>query len=416
MTRKPRVVSHAPYETCKPRALSNGNAPKTSAKSNLPAKQENLTLNDWMTVFAYVDKHPGMPQGQIVHHLRTLQTGALIFNQSTLSRKLKTRCELEQRVNDHPNALSGKRPRVVTSPHVERALVLWVKHMEEKGEVVNGPMLITKRAMFEERFGIPEKERLKGDGWVGSFRQAYGLKEHRRHGEAGSVDLSNVAKERKRVAEILAKFAPQDCFNFDETALFAFAPPDRGLAAKPMAGKKTDKFRITLGLACNSDGSEKLPPVFIGRSQKPICFKRKSPTTEGFIYYNNKKAWMTMDISQDWVKNIDRRFCDQRRSICMLIDNFSGHSISYVPTNIQLIFFEPNLTSFVQPCDAGIICCFKAHYRRSFCLQAIEKDDAGSQDIYKINLREAMMMVNEAWAAVTKDTIAHCWRHTGILP
>lgn len=32
------------------------------------------------------------------------------------------------------------------------------------------------------------------------------------------------------------------------------------------------------------------------------------------------------------------------------------------PTKIPLEFFAPNMAPFVQPLDAGIICCFKAHY------------------------------------------------------
>jgi hypothetical protein len=93
--------------------------------------------------------------------------------------------------------------------------------MEEKGEVVNGPMLVAKRVIYEDRFEIPEQERLKGEGWVPSFCRAYNIREHRRHGEAGSVDLEAVVLERKCVAQILQKFAPKDRFNFDETSLFA---------------------------------------------------------------------------------------------------------------------------------------------------------------------------------------------------
>jgi len=74
------------------------------------------------------------------------------------------------------------------------------------------------------------------------------------------------------------------------------------------------------------------------------------------------------------------------------------------------------MTSFVQPCDGGIIRCLKAHYRCEFCLRALEKEEAGERDIYMINLLEAMLMAKEAWTEVTTDTIAHCWRHTKILP
>lgn len=69
------------------------------------------------------------------------------------------------------------------------------------------------------------------------------------------------------------------------------------------------------------------------------------------------------------------------------------------------------MTSFVQPLDAGIIRCFKAHYRKAFCLRAIELDEAGEEDIYRIDLLNVMLLAKAAWDAVGEDTIQHCWRH-----
>jgi hypothetical protein len=98
------------------------------------------------------------------------------------------------------------------------------------------------------------------------------LKEIRKHGEAGSVDIEVVKKEQARIKKLLASFQPEDCWNVDESALFAFAPPDRGLAQRQMSGKRANKFRITLCFACNSDGSQKRDIFFIGKSKKPRCF------------------------------------------------------------------------------------------------------------------------------------------------
>ncbi|KIJ40018.1 hypothetical protein M422DRAFT_257083 [Sphaerobolus stellatus SS14] len=394
LKRKPRAPT-GPY---KPRAPSKPkNAPKTSAKPITSKKRDNLTLHDWMIVFSYIDSHPGIPQEKVVQYFRMRQEGALEFTQSTLSRKLKDRQTLQKHIDDNPNALSSKRARIVTRPDVDRSLYLWLKHMEEKGEIVNGPMLVAKCARFEAALDVPEAERLTGDGWLKSFTKAYNIKEFRRHGEAGSVDLASVAAERVRVSAILAKFEPKDRFNFDEKSFFAFAPPDRGLATKQMSGKKSDKFRITLGLACNADGSEKLPLIFIRKSAKPRCFKGKTPQAWGFDYSNNKKAWMTGELFTKWLKNLDFKMRQQERKIILLLDNFSGHYVDYIPKNIQVEFFAPNLTSFVQPCDGGIIRCFKANYRRAF-----------------FNLLEAMLMAKDAWNAVTQDTIRHCWDHTKI--
>jgi DDE superfamily endonuclease len=127
----------------------------------------------------------------------------------------------------------------------------------------------------------------------------YKIKEHRRHGEAASVNLQVVKAEQVRVQEILAKFAPRDCWNFDKTALFAFAPPDWGLASKQMRGKKKHQFQVILGFTCNADGSEKLPIFYIGKSQKSQCFKKHTAEEWGFYYCNNKKAWMTSNLFEE---------------------------------------------------------------------------------------------------------------------
>jgi hypothetical protein len=148
--------------------------PKTSAQPIEKARRENLTLFDWKTVYAYVDTLPQpINQRQVVRYFATRPEGALLFSQPTLSRKLKERPEMEARVQSNPNALSSKRPRVVTRPDVDRALWLWVQQMEKKAEVVNGAMLMAKREVFEEALEVPEDERLRGPGWIQSFCHAW---------------------------------------------------------------------------------------------------------------------------------------------------------------------------------------------------------------------------------------------------
>ena len=414
-SRKPRPKP-GPYNQPQKQAKQSQDTPKTSAKSLEKSARENLTLHDWITVFAFIDSHRDISQANVVSHFRTQQEGALLFTQSTLSQKIKDQKKLEAHIESNPMALSSKCPQVVTWPDVEEALVHWVKHMEEKGETVNGPMLHVKRERFEKQMDVPENERLTGDGWVAIFCSAYKINEFRRHGEAGSVDLAAVAAKHICVQKKFANVAPRDQWNFDESGLFPFAPPDHGLSTKQMSGKKTKKFRITVGFACNTDGSEKAPIFFIGKSKQPCCFKRITPKAHGFYYQNNKSAWMTSKFFEEWIIAFDARMRNGNQHIVLFIDNFSGHNISYKPCNIELKYFEPNLTPFVQPLDAGIIRCFKAHYWRAHCERAIKLDEAGERDIYNINLLEGMLMANAAWDAVQPSTIEHCWNHTRIQP
>lgn len=165
---------------------------------------------------------------------------------------------------------------------------------------------------------------------------------------------------------------------------------------------------------CNETGTVKWPIFYIGKAKRPRCFGKKQVADYGFRYRNNKTAWMTSKFFEEWLKEVDQHFRSKQQHVALTLDNFPGHMIAYQPTNIELIYFEPNLTPYVQPLDAGIIRCFKAHYRKAFCARAIDMDDAGEEDIYKINLLEVMLMARQAWDAVSPETIANCWRHTGI--
>lgn len=386
--------------------------PEVAASDTLETGK-NLTTGQWLDVIDFVKSHPDMTQEAVCVHFRSK---GWKLKQGTLSKNLKREDQLRQQALATSNGPNTKRARIVTCPEVERALLLWFRAMEERGESPTGAMLVEKRRRFEIAMDIPPERRLSGEGWVASFKKAYGIREHRRHGEAGSVDPRDVAQERERIRPIIAQYAPRDCFNGDEGALFAYAPPDRGLSSKRMSGKKISKFRITLLFVCNQDGSEKEPLMFIGRYKKPRCFGGKNAPPHGHYYRNNSKAWMTAVLFEEYIKQLDAKMRRQGRHILLTLDNFSGHSIGYQPTNIRIEFFAPNMTSHVQPLDAGIIRAFKAHYRRTFCLRALDADEAGEDDIWSLNLLEAMGMAKEAWAAITPATIAHCWAHTGILP
>ncbi|KAA1480006.1 hypothetical protein DENSPDRAFT_741482, partial [Dentipellis sp. KUC8613] len=140
-------------------------APQTSAQSVKRAK-ENLTLHDWLTVIAYHDQHQPISQAEVVQYFATRAEGILVFNQSSLSRHLSNagRKADQAKLASTPTALSAKRAHIVTRPDVEHALVQWIKHMEEKGEQVMGPMLKAKRERFEQQLEVLESERMKSTG------------------------------------------------------------------------------------------------------------------------------------------------------------------------------------------------------------------------------------------------------------
>jgi hypothetical protein len=185
-----------------------------------------------------------------------------------------------------------------------------------------------------------------------------------------------------------------------------------------MSGVKGIKKRITYALTTNADGSEKLPPFIIGKAKSPHAFNKKTSTQLGFLYRNNAKAWMTTVLYCEWLRNVDKDMRKAGRQILLLQDNFSGHVPPSDLTNIRVENFSPNLTAHVQPMDAGIIRCFKAHYRRFFMQRALDRYDSDIPPamIYDINQLEAMHIADLAWREVSAQTVANCWIKSGILP
>ncbi|GAA5898856.1 hypothetical protein JCM5296_005624, partial [Sporobolomyces johnsonii] len=169
------------------------------------------------------------------------------------------------------------------------------------------------------------------------------------HGEAASAPITEVVSERERITQIMADFRPEDRYNCDETAFFL----------QYLSGEKVVKFRVTALICTNQTGMDKRPPLYIGKSANPRCFRGKEKPKD-FQYTSSEKAWMTSKLYEQWIIKLDAEMGAKGHQILLLHDNFSGHRIA-----IKMVFFGPNLTAFVQPCDTGIIRTMKALYRRN---------------------------------------------------
>lgn len=89
--------------------------------------------------------------------------------------------------------------------------------------------------------------------------------------------------------------------------------------------------------------------------------------------------------------------------------SWASHDEWSLPCNHPVL--PPQTTSHLQPCDQGIIRCFKRHYRQSLLQEYIlameRKED------FKPTVLDAMIYTQTAWEKVTALTIANCFRHAG---
>ena len=104
------------------------------------------------------------------------------------------------------------------------------------------------------------------------------------------------------------------------------------------------KERLTIALFVNAAG-EKEPPVIIGKSASPRCFKglMDKANPHGLPYFSNPKAWTNMEIMHAILAKLNRKMIRQGRKILLLLDNVSSHS-----PDLKDVFFKYQRLFFFQ--------------------------------------------------------------------
>lgn len=188
---------------------------------------------------------------------------------------------------------------------------------------------------------------------------------------------------------------------------------------KSAPGRKISKERITFLTCTNGTGTHKLQLLVIGKSKNPRCFKGfKNPIN----YANSKTAWMTASIFKNWfeknfvpeVKKFQRDNNLPPKAL-LLLDNAPCHPpASELVSNdgsICTIYMPPNVTALIQPMDQNAIRLTKLKYR-NLLLQHIVGTSSDVIDVLKnINLKDAIMYLNESWDFISRPIIEKCWQN-----
>ncbi|XP_037564678.1 tigger transposable element-derived protein 4-like [Dermacentor silvarum] len=302
-----------------------------------------------------------------------------------------------------------KRCRIRDSafPEVEKALLLWLKKARSMNLPVSGPLLAEKALTFAAQLNCTGFA--CSNGWLSRFKARYSIVGKAVCGEAAAADKEGADEwQHNELQEALAAYDAADIFNFDESALFYCLLPDRTLAFKneKCTGGKHAKNRVSVAFGVNMTGSEKLPLMVIGRYGKPRCFKGARLPSD-VIYKHNKKAWMTAQLFEEYVRQLDRRFAAKKRNVLIVLDNASAHVDLDNLTAIKLLFLPPNTTALAQPLDQGIIRSVKQTYRKNLLRRMLLVMDSGKT--YTIDLLGAVHLLAHSWREVQPATIQNCF-------
>ena len=149
----------------------------------------------------------------------------------------------------------------------------------------------------------------------------------------------------------------------------------------------------------------------IGKANKPRCFKGVRNLL--CRYHAQRKSWMTAELFEEWVRQLDRKFSAANRKIALIIDNCAAHPNVEQLNCIELIFLPSKTASNAQPMDQGIIRALKAKYRSLAVrklIAALEKKNP----VPTISILSAMKMLEKTWNAVSNKTFANCFKKAGI--
>lgn len=329
---------------------------------------------------------------------------------STLSTIIKNRNKIEAAYSVNQFEPTRKRMRTAKNEDVEVALLRWIKEARSQNIILTGAVLQEKAKFFGEALGVSDF--VCSNGWLSRFKERHGIVCKKICGEEAAVDPSTVTSFfSEKLPALKKEFSPRDIFNADETGLFFKAHPSRTLTMKgeKCSGGKFSKERITVMVACNMDGSEKIPLLVIGKSAKPRCFQKVKTLPVDYAF--SKKAWMNSEIFTKWLNNLDLKFHREKRKICLILDNCAAHIEVKGLKAIKCVFLPPNTTAKIQPCDQGIIKCLKMHYRKEMVQKAIECFDNKCE--FSVSLLDAMWYLRSAWRKVKRSTIRNCFRHAG---
>ncbi|GFR68813.1 tigger transposable element-derived protein 6 [Elysia marginata] len=169
-----------------------------------------------------------------------------------------------------------KRLKTTEYENLDHYLLVWFNQARACNTPISGPVLFEKGAELAQELGLTD---FKMDrGWIDRFKDRHGIGMKVISGEAASAPTETTVEWRGKELQDVLKEYYEDILNADETGLFYKRLPNKTLALKgdTCTGQKIPKERISILVAANMDGSQKLPPLIIGKFERP----RNIPASE----------------------------------------------------------------------------------------------------------------------------------------
>ncbi|XP_030754757.1 tigger transposable element-derived protein 4-like [Sitophilus oryzae] len=338
---------------------------------------------------------------------------SLNLNSSTVSCIWQSRHKIR---ND--SFVSGHQKKMRTSKHpqVDELLYKWYLQQTADGLAVNGPMLQSKAEEFGRMIG---DEFNCSNGWLDRFKK--------RHGMCKKTEDENEKKEEENESNdqstsddwltdvwpnISGNYTKDNIFSAEEMGLFYKVMPENAeeYRNQTCAAGELAEDRLTVLLCVNAAGNEKRRLLVIGKNVNPDHLKhiQRLPID----YYDDKKAWMTPTIFEDYLKKWDSELIKKNKKVLFLVTNSLAHPQVKL-RNIKLHYFSPGMISTLQPLHQGIISSFRQLYRKYMLLKVVEYQENNISTT--ITPPEAINILSVAWKKFCPEIISNSFWSAGLF-
>ena len=370
------------------------------------SKRKSLPLSDKVQVVSLSEKGTSVRKIAQQFGVGKTQIQSIILNKQSIL----------QDFEDGAPAEKKRKMRQTGNERINELMYEWFKTARSKNIPVSGSLLKEKALLFAAELNNTSFK--ASNGWLESFRQRHGIKFNVLSGESADVDEGLATGWKERPPTLCEGYQPQDIFNVDESGFFYRALPEKSLTLKgeQCKGGEKSKERLTAMFCCSLTG-EKLKPLIIGKSEHPRCFKNLNVTQFPATWRANRRAWMTSNLFEEWLHQVNNKMKHEKRRILMFLDNAPCHpELRETLSNIKLQFFPPNTTSRLQPLDQGIIKHVKVIYRKKLILHVLAHmdDTSSASDISRsVNVLNALTWIAQAWDETPSDIVSKCFAHAG---
>ena len=224
-------------------------------------RNPQFTYKQRVKIVEYAEANPDTTHARVAEWAQNEFNLSWRTNPTTIGRIIRGKISLE---DIPPQSEDLRRARHIPYPQLDTALANWILQMQYQKRRINGDLIKAKAVQFAAELNITENIPQFSNGWLYSFQMRHGFSKFRIHGESGDAEMDNIEDQLNQLKSRIQQYDPNDVYNMDETALFYNLAPDTTIAKEQIEGSKKDKTRITLAFMCNANGTDKLPPLFLG--------------------------------------------------------------------------------------------------------------------------------------------------------